>query len=150
MLTAGDAFLIYLNIFSYEEAASKPASKLREEILKMWKEFVPAKEAESVKRLLEPEEKKPAFWNKLLNSTQKLSIAFVYDKKPDTSSWLYAHELGRLHLEEVFPEKVETSCYIGDVEQVSGRWKSGHIYDHTSFNARKFKSRIKISRSTDT
>lgn len=63
--------------------------------------------------------KKPAFWNKLLNSTQKLSIAFVYDKKPDTSSWLYAHELGRLHLEEVFPEKVETSCYIGDVEQAA-------------------------------
>ena len=119
VLPAGDAFLIYLNIFSYEEAASKPASKLWEEILKMWKEFVPAKEAESVKRLLEPEEKKPAFWNKLLNSTQKLSIAFVYDKKPDTSSWLYAHELGRLHLEEVFPEKVETSCYIGDVEQAA-------------------------------
>ena len=117
VLLAGDAFLIYLNIFSYEEAASKPASKLREEILKMWKEFVPAKEAEPVKRLLEPEEKKPAFWNKLLNSTQKLSIAFVYDKKPDTSSWLYAHELGRLHLEEVFPEKVETRSYIGDVER---------------------------------
>ena len=119
VLSAGDAFLIYLGIFSYEEAISKPASKLREEILKMWKEFVPAKEAEPVKRLLEPEDKKPAFWNKLLNSTQKLSIAFVYDKKPDTSSWLYAHELGRLHLEEVFPEKVETRCYIGDVERAA-------------------------------
>ena len=47
VLTAGDAFLIYLNIFSYEEAASKPASKLREEILKMWKEFVPAKAAKA-------------------------------------------------------------------------------------------------------
>lgn len=51
--------MIYLGIFSYEEAISKPASKLREEILKMWKEFVPAKEAEPVKRLLEPEDKKP-------------------------------------------------------------------------------------------
>ena len=117
VLSAGDAFLIYLGIFSYEEAISKPASKLREEILKMWKEFVPVKEAAPVKRLLEPEDKKPAFWSKLLNSTQKLSIAFVYDKKPDTSSWLYAHELGRLHLEEVFPEKVETRSYIGDVER---------------------------------
>ena len=117
VMPTGDAFLIYLNIFSYEEAASKPASKLREEILKMWKEFVPVKETEPVKRLLEPEEKKPPFWNKLLSSTQKLSIAFVYDKKPDTSSWLYAHELGRLHLEEVFPEKVETKVYVGDVEQ---------------------------------
>ena len=119
VLSAGDAFLIYLGIFSYEEAISKPASKLREEILKMWKEFVPVKEAAPVKRLLEPEDKKPAFWSKLLNSTQKLSIAFVYDKKPDTSSWLYAHELGRLHLEEVFPEKVETRCYIGDVERAA-------------------------------
>ena len=119
VLSAGDALLIYLDIFSYEEAASKPASKLREEIFKMWKEFVLVKEAEPVKRLLEPEEKKPAFWNKLLSSTQKLSIAFAYDKKPDTSSWLYAHELGRLHLEEVFPEGVETRCYIGDVEQAA-------------------------------
>ena len=147
VLSAGDAFLIYLGIFSYEEAISKPASKLREEILKMWKEFVPVKEAAPVKRLLEPEDKKPAFWSKLLNSTQKLSIAFVYDKKPDTSSWLYAHELGRLHLEEVFPEKVETRCYIGDVERV--RWKSSHIYDNTALNARQFKSSLKISRSTD-
>ena len=40
---------------------------------------------------LEPEDKKPAFWSKLLNSTQKLSIAFVYDKKPDTSSFVPAN-----------------------------------------------------------
>lgn len=117
VIQAGDAFLIYLNIFSYEEALTKPASKLREEILKMWKEFIPVQSEEPVKRLLEPEEKKPAFWNKLLNPTQQLSVAFVYDKKPDTSSWLYAHELGRLHLADAFPGKVQTRVYIGDVEK---------------------------------
>lgn len=117
IVQAGDAFLIYLNIFSYEEALNKPASKLREEILKMRKEFIPVRSEEPVKRLLEPEEKKPAFWNKILNPTQELSVAFVYDKKPDTSSWLYAHELGRLHLEDAFPGKVQTKSYIGDVEK---------------------------------
>ena len=34
-----------------------------------------------------------------------------------TSAWTYAHELGRLHLEQAFPDKVTTICYDGVTEE---------------------------------
>lgn len=43
--------------------------------------------------------------------TRKINIAFIYEKTPGTSAWTYAHELGRLHLEQTFPEEVQTVCY---------------------------------------
>ena len=39
---------------------------------------------------------------------EDLKIAFLYYKTPETSSWAYAHELGRLHLEQAFDGKVKT------------------------------------------
>lgn len=39
---------------------------------------------------------------------EMLKIAFIYPKTKDTSGWTYAHELGRLHLEQAFGGKVKT------------------------------------------
>ena len=61
-------------------------------------------------------------------------------------------ELGRLHLEEVFPEKVETSCYIGDVEQaaVDGNCKV-IFHDHTLLmTTESLKFTKNIQEGTDT
>ena len=38
-------------------------------------------------------------------------MAFLYEKTPGTSAWTYAHELGRLYLEQTFSDEVSTSCY---------------------------------------
>jgi basic membrane lipoprotein Med (substrate-binding protein (PBP1-ABC) superfamily) len=43
--------------------------------------------------------------------TQKLKVAFIYDKTIATSAWAYSHELGRLYLEETFPDEVSTIYY---------------------------------------
>ena len=40
-------------------------------------------------------------------------IAFIYQQTAETSGWTYAHELGRLHLEEAFQGTVKTSVYDG-------------------------------------
>ena len=45
-----------------------------------------------------------------------LKIAFVHDKNPQDSAWIYGHELGRMYLEEQFKGKVETISY-NDVSQ---------------------------------
>ena len=37
--------------------------------------------------------------------------AFIYEKTPGNSAWTYAHELGRLYLEQTFPEELSTVCY---------------------------------------
>jgi len=38
-----------------------------------------------------------------------LKIAFVYAKTTESSGWAYAHELGRLHIENVFKNQLETT-----------------------------------------
>ena len=90
-----------------KQSVSQPQS-LREEILKNVERVCSSKRGSASKAILEPEDKKPAFWSKLLNSNTKNYPSPLSMTEADTSSWLYAHELGRLHLEEVFPEKVET------------------------------------------
>ena len=47
-----------------------------------------------------------------------LKAAFISTKTPETSSWTYAHELGRMHIEQVLGEKVKTMAfYQADTEE---------------------------------
>ena len=48
---------------------------------------------------------------------KKLKIAFIYEKTPGTSAWTYAHELGRLHLEQTFPEELHTTYYENGTQE---------------------------------
>ena len=47
--------------------------------------------------------------------TKKRRIAFIYDKDPGSSDWIYGHELGRLHILDVFGDELETNTYIVDL-----------------------------------
>lgn len=40
-----------------------------------------------------------------------LRIGFVYDRNLGNKNWTYNHELGRLHLQNVFPDQVTTATY---------------------------------------
>ena len=56
---------------------------------------------------------------------RKLKAAFLYEKTPTSSAWTYAHELGRLHLEQTFPEEVSTMYY----ENVTADTAEGFLED---------------------
>ena len=50
------------------------------------------------------------------SSAKKFTVAFLYPKSPDTSDWIYAHDLGRNYLEETFPDQMKTIC-VNDVTE---------------------------------
>lgn len=52
------------------------------------------------------------------SSAKKFTVAFLYPKSPDTSYWIYAHDLGRNYLEETFPDQMKTIC-VNDVDRKS-------------------------------
>lgn len=111
-IPTGDAFLIYLTIFDYKEAKDKSSYVLKQDLQKVWKEFVPASSNKSIEHLLDPQEVPTSFWNKLITpSPAKIKAAFIYDKPINDSSWLFSHELGRLHLMESYPKQVITTTY---------------------------------------
>lgn len=117
-VTPADAFLKYLEIFDYQEILEKAPSEIKTDINKMWDEFSITGEGED-SALVKDTEELPfkGVLSRLFSArTQKLKIAFLHEKTGETSSWTYGHELGRLYLEETYPDNVETIS-IENVDQ---------------------------------
>ena len=111
-VTAGDAFLAFIKLYGYQTLEEKTSSELKEMITKSWEEFELIGVDKEVELKMNPtSEKKPLLSRLLPLSSPKLKIAFIYEKTPSSSAWTYAHELGRLHLEQTFPDEVTTVYY---------------------------------------
>ena len=109
-LSVGDAFLTFLELHGYKKLCNTYGDEFEKLIAGTWEEFL-VDETENIELLLAPTEKKSLLGKLGLYSMSKLKIAFIYEKTPDTSAWTYGHELGRLHLEQVFPGELETFVY---------------------------------------
>jgi basic membrane lipoprotein Med (substrate-binding protein (PBP1-ABC) superfamily) len=112
-LTPGDAFLLYLDIYGYDNFWEKPYDLIRSEMNKLWKDFELYPGKPDVELSMQPgaEAGKPVISRLLSPTPATLKIAFLHDKSVETSSWSYGHELGRQHLNEVFGDQIQTSCY---------------------------------------
>lgn len=113
MLTGGDAFLVYLNVYGYEGFWEKSYGQVSEEMDKIWNDFKFYPNKPSLELVMNPEaESSVPLINRLLPANNTcLKIAFIHDKTKETSSWTYGHELGRQHINEVFKDRVQTVCY---------------------------------------
>lgn len=115
-VTIGDALLIYLTIYPYKEAKESSLSDIRTNIDKIWSEISLLGEDDSVELMMDPMENKTTMSsviNKIV-SPKRRQVAFVYDKEPESSDWIYSHELGRLHLSEAFGDNIETQVFLAD------------------------------------
>lgn len=109
-ITTGDAFLAFINLYGYDVICNKTASELDELITNSWKEFESL--YQDIDLQMAPKKEKPSLLSLLLPSaTPKLKAAFIYAKTPESSAWTYSHELGRLHLEQTFPDEICTIAY---------------------------------------
>ena len=109
-INASDAFLMYVEIYGYENVIGQSGQYMYRDLQKMWKEITLAGQGSQVELVQNPAKAKATLLNKLL-PTGTLKIAFIYTKTTETSSWAYAHELGRLYLEQAFAGKVETMAF---------------------------------------
>ena len=119
-ITPADAFLAFITLYGYDEIEQKTTDELRELVVKSWEEFELLEEKPGIDLKMKPNRKKKKI--PLLNilfsaSTPKLKIAFIHEKRLETSGWTYAHELGRLYLEQTFPEEVSTLCYENGTQE---------------------------------
>lgn len=111
-ITPGDAFLAFVDIYGFSSLVEKTTNELKELIVKSWEEFCLCEEEEEIDLKLDPTEEKAPLLNRLLPlSSPRLKIAFIYEKTTTSSAWTYAHELGRLHLEQTFSDEVTTVYY---------------------------------------
>jgi len=109
-LTSGDAFLIFIDIYGYDEVKEYTEAEMREKINLLWEEFLIESKGREIKLTMEPAKKgrKKLMDYFLSPVTKKVMVAFIFDKDPDESDWLYGHELGRIYLEENCSEHIKT------------------------------------------
>lgn len=111
-ITEGDAFLAFLGVYGYEELLEKTTSEINDLVGKTWEEFLLLEAEDVIDLKMDPtNEKKPLLSRILPTSVSKLKAAFIYAKTPASSAWTYAHELGRLYLEQAFPDEITTFYY---------------------------------------
>lgn len=117
-ITVGDALLTFITVFGYEETKQKTTEEFKKDLAKIWDEFLVLTEEKSIELLMDPpeDEASRSLYKNLLNliipdNSNHAKIAFFYEKTHRTSSWAYAHELGRLYLENALPGQIETTVF---------------------------------------
>ena len=111
-ITPGDAFLKFIILYGYDVVNQKTSSELKMLVTNSWEEFHLLEEDHEIDLKMDPNlEKKSVFSRLIPTAVPKLKIAFIYAKTPSISAWTYSHELGRLYLEQTFPEEVSTLVY---------------------------------------
>lgn len=112
-------FLIYLELTGYEETKGQTEREMYGALKQMWEEIQLVSRGSQVALVENPDElegqKKNNLFNWILPSSkiepEMLTIGFIHAKTGATSSWTYAHELGRMHLEQVFEGKMKTMAF---------------------------------------
>lgn len=114
-ITIGDAFLTFIKIYDYTTLDDLTNAELKEKVLKVWDEFPLLTTDKSVKLQMDPtiegDVKKNILTKFLTNSNTNLKVAFIHEKTAETSGWTYAHELGRMHIQQTFKDQITTSVY---------------------------------------
>lgn len=119
----GDAFLYYIDLYGYDSLQTDSAAELKKKLKKTRDEFQLLQSDQSVALQMDPgESKKKNLLLRLIPAgTKKLRVCFIYARTVYTSSWSYAHDLGRAHLQQAFSDQVITSYYEnGTLENIAG------------------------------
>ena len=119
----GDAFLYYIDLYGYDSLQTDSAAELKKKLKKTRDECQLLQSDQSVALQMDPgESKKKNLLLRLIPAgTKKLRVCFIYARTVYTSSWSYAHDLGRAHLQQAFSDQVTTSYYEnGTLENIAG------------------------------
>ena len=118
-ITVGDALSAFVNVYGYTTTLEMTDKEYNDKFLRVWNEFGMMSEKHEVDLVLDPtvvQEKKSLLGLLLPNMQKKFTVAFLYPRDPETSDWIYAHELGRNYLEETFSKQLKTIC-VQDVNE---------------------------------
>lgn len=114
-ITPGDAFLIYLNVYGYQDLAEKTRDTVKKELAVLWKELESLPETANVSVIMQPEqEPEKNIIQRLIApvmAAPTLTVGFIYYKTAETSGWTYSHNLGCMYLKEAMADKIRVKVY---------------------------------------
>jgi basic membrane lipoprotein Med (substrate-binding protein (PBP1-ABC) superfamily) len=115
-LTPEEALLEWLELYSFRELGSMGATHLRKTLGSLWQDLEVLSSDEPVQVETEPvsQDAKPGLLNRLISfvEPEHLHVAFVHQMDPKTSVWERGHDEGRIHLQQVFGDKLTLRSYF--------------------------------------
>ncbi len=121
-ITTGDAFLEYSVIYGFPESISE--ERLYARLKAFIKELELMSGYKSTDVQTEPSEEGESLLNTITTFVmpkKHLRVAFVYAMDASTSSWTFAQEMGRNHVNNVFGDEIITS-YVDNVPETHGAY----------------------------
>lgn len=113
--TTADALLEWLKIYSFDLLQSDQTQELIRTLETIWLDIKAIGQPDAIKLDMKCEACEEKGLLNLLNFTilpSHLNIAFIHELSPETSTWTYGHEAGRMHLEEVMGDSVTVQCFM--------------------------------------
>ena len=112
--TVSDAFLLWLQLYSLDSVKTMSAKDLAASIGKILPDANMLSPQSSIDMNTELEEADKSILNKLIDAVKlpgHLNIAFINDRSPENSPWVYAHDQGRKAMEQYFGDKITSLVY---------------------------------------
>ncbi len=106
-----DAFLMWMQVHSYDALESLTTSQLNKSLEEMWPNLVSMDQADPVVRTEAPSTEPKSVISQILKSHVK--VAFVHQQTPEESPWTKAHDAGRLYLEQAMGKDASVRSYFG-------------------------------------
>mgnify|MGYP000046084086 CR=1 FL=1 len=99
-LTEGDAFLVYIEVYGYDNVKGQTEREMYRALMRIWEEIQLANRGNKIELIQDPQEveedKKPAILKWFLPQEEipsGLKVGFIYGRTAETSRWIYGHEL---------------------------------------------------------
>ena len=117
-ITAGDALVAWLEVYSFAELREMTPEALRASLNALWGNLRLLSKGEHISVATEPEKNSPTLFGRNLGMP-KIKAAFIYENDPAVSPWAAAHEKGQHYLEEALGDDVSVRSYLitGDPDE---------------------------------
>lgn len=123
-----EALLVYLQIYSLDSLLNRGTREIARRLDGLSAEIRTWLADDSIRRIDRADDAQnapahiPFFLRAAFTESEPLKAAFLYDRNPKNSSWIYGHELGRNHVENRFHGVVKTFryCNCGTGESLAG------------------------------
>lgn len=109
-ITTGDAFLEYLTVYGMPDGLDEQELRSRLNVFTIELEQMSGNKEMDIQTIpIDTGEGLISTFTTFVRPKKPLKVAFVYAKDTNTSSWTYAQEMGRSHVNKVFGEAINTS-----------------------------------------
>lgn len=121
-IPAGDAFMLFLDVYGRDALCGAAEDELRKRIKKLWMEYRVKSNRDPIAFVRLPNARRPRIPLRGIITkgavrpfSPGLKAAFIYDGDPGSSRWLNGHENGRRYMEEKMQGRVRTRSFQGCV-----------------------------------